>query len=60
MTNDTINFPLLGFNAIKKMLEDPRDQKLVVSLLQNSLDTDLSKTTAMIDFLSSVEPEVEI
>ena len=36
---------------MKNMLEDPRDQNLVVSLLQNSLDTDAVKTTAMIDFL---------
>ena len=44
MTSDTIDCLLLGSNASKKMLGDPRDQKLVVSLLQNSLDTDPSKS----------------
>ena len=36
------------------MLEDPRDQKLVVSILKNSLDTDKSEITAVVDFLSRV------
>ena len=45
---------------MKNMLEDPRDQNLVVSLLQDSLDADVVKTTAMIDFLWRVEPEAEI
>ena len=49
--NDTIDCPLLGFNAMNNMLEDSRDQNLLVSLLQNSLDKDAVKTTAMIDFL---------
>lgn len=49
--NDTIDCSLLGFNAMKNMLEDSRDQNLLVSLLQNSLDKDAVKTTAMIDFL---------
>ena len=49
--NDTIDCPLLGFNTMKNMLEDSRDQNLLVSLLQNSLDKDAVKTTAMIDFL---------
>ena len=51
VTSDIIDCPLLGFNAMKNMLEDPRDQNLVVSLLQDSLDADVVKTTAMIDFL---------
>ena len=42
------------------MLGDTRDQKLVVSMLQNSLDTDASETTAVIDFLSSVESEAKV
>ena len=41
-------------NGNKKMKEDLRDQKLIVSLLQNSLDTDASKTTTLI------EPEAKV
>lgn len=60
VTSDTIDCPLPSFSTTKKLLEDPRDQKLVASLLQNSLDTDTSKTTGMTDFLSGVEPQVEV
>lgn len=60
MTSETIDCPLVGFNVIKKMLENPRDKKLLVGLLQNSLDTDASNTTAMIDLLLGAEPEAEV
>ena len=56
----TLDCPLAGFSMTKKLLKDPRDQKLGASLLQNSLDTDTSKTTGMTDFLSGVEPQVEV
>lgn len=39
MTKSIIDCPILRFNATKKMLEDPKDQKLVVRLLPNILDT---------------------
>lgn len=42
------------------MLEDLGDQKVGVSLLQNSLYTDAPKTTAMIDFFASIEAEAEV
>ena len=53
MTSDPIDSPLLSFNATK----NSRDQKLVVTLCQNPLDADASKTTEIIGFLSIVEPE---
>ena len=61
MTNDTKISPMIDFNAIKKNLQGLKVPKLVVSPLQNSLDTYPTKTTTMINcrhndqFLSSVE-----
>ena len=43
MISETIDCPLVGFNAIEKIFEDPRDKKLLVSLLKNALGTDASK-----------------
>ena len=42
------------------MLEDPKDQRLVVKLLQNSLDADMSKSTTITDVLLKVELETEL
>ena len=53
MTSNSIDSPLLFLNATK----NSRDQKLVVTLCQNPLDADASKTTEIIGFLSIVEPE---
>ena len=53
MTSHSIDSPLLSFYAT----ENSRDQKLVVTLCQNPLDADASKTTEIIGFLSVVEPE---
>ena len=53
VTSDSIDSSLLSFNAT----ENSRDQKLVVTLCQNPLDADASKTTEIIGFLSIVEPE---
>lgn len=36
VTSNTIDCPFLNFNAIKKLLENLRHQKLVLRLLQNS------------------------
>ena len=61
MVSGTIDYcPLLVSNSIKNMLEDLRDQKVDVSLLQNSLYTDAPKTTAMIDFFASIEAEAKV
>ena len=56
----TLDFLILGFNRIKKMLEDPKDRRLVVKLLQNSLDADMSKSTTITDVLLIVELETEL
>lgn len=56
----TLDFLILGFNRIKKMLEDPKDRRLVVKLLQNSLDADMSKSTTITDVLLKVELETEL
>ena len=42
------------------MLEDPKDRRLVVKLLQNSLDADMSKSTTITDVLLKVELETEL
>lgn len=45
VTSDSTDCSWQGFKKIKKMLEDPRDQNLVASLLY----TNASKAIAMID-----------